>query len=203
MYLAYFRELRRVERTRPQLRFPCQPGLLPRVAAYREEVVRLSLAALAAIAPARPKRGGFHDLRQATAEAPCLPYLFPLVMLLQICDDLIDWRRDWRDRLPSFATAALLQSGRRGESRATALQVRGEIDRMAAAYLAAIPKKKSVYWPFALCSYAVLLLVKPLGVFATREMRREMRPARTPKSCRPPLDGGPAETGNDAISLED
>ncbi len=205
VYLVYFRELRRVERNRPQLRLPCEPGVLAQIAAYREDVVRLSLSALAATALGRPNRGEWNDARRLAAEDPCLPHLFALVMLLQMCDNLLDWRSDWRDRLLSFATAALLQSEQRAEGRGADLaEMRADIQRMAAAYVASAPKRKGVYWPFALCTYAVLLLVKPLSIFATRGMRRRKRPARPHlKSCWSLLDVGPAEGGKDAISLED
>jgi hypothetical protein len=205
LYLAYFRELRRAERNRPQLRMPSQPGLLDRTAQYREDVVRLSLSALAAIAIDPSSRADFNDPRQLAAEDPCLPYLFALVMLLQLCDDLIDWRNDWRDRLPSFATAALLQSEQQADGRgADFAQVRADMQRTAAAYLAAMPKRKSVYWPFAFCTHAVVLLVRPLSIFATRGMQPRKRPTRTHwKPCSSLLNVVPSECRKDAISLED
>jgi hypothetical protein len=205
VYLAYFRDLRRVERNRPRLRMPCQSGLLDRAAQYREDVVRLSLLALAAIALGPPSRADVDDPRQPAAEDSCLPHLFALVMLLQLCDDLLDWRNDWRDRLPSFATAALLQSEQQADGRgADVAQVRADMQRMAAAYLAAMPRRKSVYWPFALCTYAVVLLIRPLSIFATRGMQRGKRPTRPLwRPCCPFLAIVPSECRKDAISLED
>ena len=131
------------------------------VADYREDVVRISLSALAAIALGRPNRPDVDDTRPPAAKDACLPHLFPLVMLLQVCDDLLDWRNDWRSRLPSFVTAALLQCQERAEGRAADLgPVRTNIDAAATTYLAALPKRNRTFWPFTLCTYAVLLLAK-------------------------------------------
>jgi hypothetical protein len=204
-YLVYFRQLRRVERGRPQLRLPCRATMLEQTAAYREDVVRLSLAALAAIALGRPQGVASGGAWQSAADDPSLSHLFPLVMLLQLCDDLLDWRGDWRDRLPSFATAALLQSEQMAAGRGDdPAQVRADMRRMAAAYLAAMPKRKSVYWPFTLCTWAVWLLVRPLGLFATLGMRRRGRPARPQRKLRWSLAHvGRPERRSDAIALED
>jgi hypothetical protein len=165
VYRAYFRELRRVERNRPRLRLPCRAGMLKEVANYREQVVRISLSALAAIALGRPG-----DVPRPPAfEDACLESLFALVMLIQICDDLLDWRNDWHESLPTFATAALLQCKGQAEGHCPDFrQARTSIETMAAAYLAAMPKQKNAFRPFVLCAYATLFLVKLLGRLALR-----------------------------------
>ena len=124
VYRAYFRELRQAERNRPRLRLPCRAGILKETAAYRETVVRISLSALAAIALGQPNGGEMDDRWNARAEEACCSQLFALVMLIQICDDLLDWRRDWRAGLPTFATAELLQCAGQAEGGDTSGGVR-------------------------------------------------------------------------------
>jgi hypothetical protein len=204
-YRAYFRALRRVERNRPPLRLSGQSRILEPVAAYREDVVRLSLGVPAAIAFGPPDRADFPAARPPAAEDPRLPHLFALAMLFQIGDDLLDWRADWRARLPSFATAALLQSELRAESGSADLaQVRADIQRIAARYLAAAPAGERTYWPLVLSTYVVWLLVKPLSMFAVHGMHRWKRPARPYWKFRwPLLDVGPSECRKNVVSLED
>ena len=215
MYRDYFRRLRRVERNRPRLGtvpifvsakmgLSPLPGFLKEVADYREEVVRLSLSALAAIALGQSNRGDLDGTRPPAAKDACLPHLFALVMLLQICDDLLDWRNDWRARLPSFVTAALLQCQEQREGRGGDLgPVRTNIDAAATTYLAAMPRRNRAFWPFALCTYAVLPLVKLLGGRALWEMRCRKQPARPDlKSCLSVLPVRPSECRKHAISLE-
>jgi hypothetical protein len=204
-FLAYFREMRRVERNRPRLRLPCRPGVLREVARYREQVVRLSLSALAAIALGRPDSAGVHDARQPAAEDACLSYLFPLVMLLQVCDDLLDCRTDWRARLPSFVTAALLQSEQPTPGCvADPGELRTNIQTAANDYLATMPKRRCAFWPFALCTHAVLFFVKPLCMFASWTMQRGNRSTMPRlKFFRPILAAKPPESRQNAISLED
>ena len=174
------------------------------VADYREAVVRLSLSALAAIALGPPNRANLDGTRPPAAKDACLPHLFALVMLLQICDDLLDWRNDWRTHLPSFVTAALLRCQEPAEGRGADLgSVRANIDTAATAYLAAMPRWNRALWPFALCTYAVFLLVKLLGGLALWGMRCRKQPIRPDlNSCRSILDVKPAERRKHAISLE-
>jgi hypothetical protein len=133
-YRAYFRQLRQAERSRPRLRFPRREGILKNVADYRENVARLSLSALAAIAFDRP------------CTLTGCPHLFALVMLIQICDDILDWRKDWSAGLPTFVTAELLlEAGQRKEDGAEFRQARKNITTAAAAYLAASPRRRCAF----------------------------------------------------------
>jgi hypothetical protein len=193
VYRDYFRRLRRIERNRPRLRLPCQANILKQVAGYREDVVQLSLSALAAIALGPP------------AKDACLPHLFSLVMLLQISDDLLDWRSDWRKRLPSFVTAALLQCQEPAEGRSADLRpLHANIAAAATTYLAAMPKLHGPLWPFALCTYAAFFLVKLLRKLALWEMRCRKQPTRPHLiSCQSVLDVVSSERRKHAISLED
>ena len=169
VYRVYFRELRQAERNRPRLRLPCREGISQATADYRESVVRISLSALAAIAFGQPSGGTRVDSRKSRAEEACLSRLFGLVMLIQICDDLRDWRSDWRAGLPTFATAGLLQcAGQAAGGAADFGRVRANVEKAAANYLAAASKRNSAFWPFVPCAYAVFLLVKLLGNLALR-----------------------------------
>jgi hypothetical protein len=205
VYRDYFRRLRRIERHRPRVRLPCRANILKEVAGYREDVVRLSLAALAAIALGQPSRGDLDGTRPLAAKHACLPQLFALVMLLQISDDLLDWRNDWRARLPGFVTATLLQCQEPVDGRGAELgSLRTNIDAAATTYLAAMPKRNGPWWPFALCTYAAFLLVKLLRKRTLWEIRCRKQPARAhAMSCQSVLDVVSSERRKHAISLED
>jgi hypothetical protein len=169
VYRGYFRDLRQAERNRPRLWLPRREGIRKEAADYRETVVRISLSALAAIAFGQRNDGAGDDSRNSRAKEARLSQLFPLVMLIQICDDLLDWRRDWRAGLPTFATAELLEcAGQAKDGRTDFRRVRANVATVAATYLAAASKRKCAFWPFAPCVYAVFLLVKVLGNLALR-----------------------------------
>jgi hypothetical protein len=168
VYRVYFRELRAVERDRPRLRCPSPEGILKESSDYRERVVRLSLSALAAIALGQSSGGLIRDRRDPSANDTCHSPLVALVMLIQICDDLLDWRRDWRAGLPSFATAALLQSARQSPGEADFARVRTSVETAAATYLAAVSGEKGAFRPFVPCAYTVFLLVKLLSRLTLR-----------------------------------
>jgi hypothetical protein len=167
-YRVYFRELRQAERNRPRLRLARHDDILRESAEYRERVVRISLSALAAVAFGRP----YGDTAEARQTSPaidaCLPHVFALVMLIQICDDLIDWRRDWRAGLPTFVTAALLRCEKQAEGGADFRRVRANVQTAAATYLAATSKRKCTFGPFVPCTYAAFVLVKVLSRLALR-----------------------------------
>jgi len=169
IYRAYFSELRRAERNRPRLRLSCRKGILKETADYRETVVRISLAALAAIAFGQPNGGNVDGARNSPAKETCSPHLFALAMLIQICDDLLDWRRDWRAGLPTFATAELLRcAGQADDGGADFRRVHANVERAAATYLAAPPRQECTFWPFVPCAYAAFLLVKLLSSLVLR-----------------------------------
>jgi hypothetical protein len=162
-YRVYYRELRQAERNRPRLRRLHHDDILKVSAEYRESVVQISLSALAAVAFGQPEEAQ----RTSAGKDAGLPHIFGLVMLIQICDDLCDWRRDWRAGLPTFATAALLRCVGRtnGED---LRQVRARILTAAATYLAAASKRDAVFGPFVPCIYAAFLLVRVLSGFVLR-----------------------------------
>jgi hypothetical protein len=97
----YLRRLSDLEAQRP-----CAGGDLQgcdEVRSYREAVVRLSLAMVAAIAS---NSDGIEDGIQATYDASDVSILFRMAMQCQIMDDIIDYRSDRRAGLPSFLTAS-------------------------------------------------------------------------------------------------
>lgn len=94
---GYVKRLRRLERRRPAR--GDDPDF---VRIYREQVNRLSLATLWALAAG-------NNLAVAESQMttnPDLNRLFRIVMLTQLMDDVLDHREDTRRNLPSFATAA-------------------------------------------------------------------------------------------------
>jgi hypothetical protein len=94
---SYAKRVRNLERHRPRT-----SGSLTEITHYRENVNRVSLAALWALASPQ-------SLEQSEAEIlnhPDLELLFQIIMLTQVIDDVWDFRRDLERRNPSFATAA-------------------------------------------------------------------------------------------------
>jgi hypothetical protein len=184
IYRVYFRELRLAERNRPRLQLSCHCRILQEIADYRESVVRLSLSALAAIAFDSKNAIKAEKTQKQAANEACLPHLFALAMLIQICDDLLDWRRDWLSGIPSFVTAELLQCDG-ATDRDASRRIRRNIETAAAAYLAAIPKRRTVFWPFLPCAYAAFFLVKLFGIFTMRRCDAHDR-NRLRQMCCPP-----------------
>lgn len=93
----YARRLRRLERSRPDAR-DCATA----VRRYRENVNRVSLAALWALARTRTLAIAELEIER---EAD-LRLLFQIVMQTQLIDDVLDVRQDRRRGLPSFANGA-------------------------------------------------------------------------------------------------
>jgi hypothetical protein len=98
--VEYLRRLRCLESERPL------PGgderQFDRVRLYREAVVRLSLAVVAATADGTQNVG---EKMQATESDADLNLLFRIVMQCQIVDDVLDYKQDLSAGLPSFLTA--------------------------------------------------------------------------------------------------
>lgn len=90
----YAKRLRRYERARPDPNAPA-----PIVRCYRENVNRVSLALLWALASGTT----LADAELETRQTEDLRLLFNLVMLTQVIDDVWDVHHDRRRRLPSFA----------------------------------------------------------------------------------------------------
>jgi hypothetical protein len=164
VYRVYFRELCRTERSRPRP-WPSYHASIPEeVANYRERVVRLSLSALATIAFGRPNADDNVRERGFSAEDACIHFLFPLVMLIQICDDILDWRKDWHAGLPTFVTAELLRNAGQANGNGTnSWPAPTSVERMAATYLAAAPRWRCTFWPLASCTYAAFFIIKLLS----------------------------------------
>ena len=169
-YRAYFRELRQAERNRPRLWLPSREGIPREAADYRETVVRISLSALAAIAFGQSSGGERDDRRNLRAKEACLSHLFALVMLIQICDDLLDWHRDWRAGLPTFATAELLQCAGQAEGGGTNFGRSTRQRRNGGGDVSCRGIRAEMHL-LAVCRhapYAAFLLVKVLGNLALR-----------------------------------
>ena len=94
----YIRQLRQAERNRPVLA-SSNPGVVNAVIAYRTWVLDLSLRWLQEISGLSVESVKFH-------------VLLSLVGLLQIADDLLDWKDDQAFKRPSYVTAFLLDRPR-------------------------------------------------------------------------------------------
>lgn len=93
---SYIKRLRHFERKRP-----VRTASAREVRIYRENVNRVSLATLWAIATQGPIDVAEREIRTAAD----LRILFRIVMIAQIIDDVLDIRKDRKRGLPSFATA--------------------------------------------------------------------------------------------------
>jgi hypothetical protein len=176
VYRSYFRELRHAERNRPRLGLSCREEILKETANYRETVVRISLSALAAITFDQTNGDILADHSTSQVKEARFSHLFALVMLIQICDDLLDWRRDWRADLPTFATAELFRCKKQAEGDIDFGCVRANVETAAATYLATATKQRRTFWPFVPCIYAVFLLVK---LFSNLLLRGRMKRKKT------------------------
>jgi hypothetical protein len=108
----YIRQLRQAERTRPVLA-ASNPDVANAVIAYRTSVLDLSLRWL-------------QEISGLSVESAKLHVLLSLVGLMQIADDLLDWRDDHAVRRPSYVTAFLLDRPRR----AVATPLRAQADAL-------------------------------------------------------------------------
>jgi hypothetical protein len=99
----YVSRLRDLEKRRPA------PGGNVRqhrkVLSYRESVIRLSLGMIAATAL---DNLSIEEGIQATYHDEEIEMLYRIVMLCQIIDDVLDFKRDTDDELPTFLTAHVL-----------------------------------------------------------------------------------------------
>ena len=110
--LRYIRELRNAERGRPNLsvsRAEVARAIVP----YREAVIELSLRWMQVISGLA--------LEQSQFDA-----LVSLVCLMQLADDLLDWKEDQAAECPSYVTAFLLEQPRTGIGRV----LRGQADAL-------------------------------------------------------------------------
>jgi len=108
----YIRQLRQAERSRPILA-ASTPGVVNAVIAYRTWVLDLSLRWMQEISGLSIESVKFH-------------VLLSLVGLMQIADDLLDWKDDHAVKRPSYVTAFLLDRPRT----AVAMPLRAQADAL-------------------------------------------------------------------------
>jgi hypothetical protein len=108
----YIRELRQAERSRPILS-ASDPGVSNAVIAYRTWVLDLSLRWM-------------QEISGLSVEAVKFHVLLSLVGLMQIADDVLDWKDDQADRCPSYVTAVLLERPSTG----VAMPLRAQADAL-------------------------------------------------------------------------
>lgn len=142
----YIHSLRHWERSRPAL----APGCANATSAYRRAVIELSLRWM-------EKTAG------TPVDSPRFDSIVNLVCLMQLADDLLDWREDIAQRCPSYVTALLVEPPSAGfaeslRAEAKALLI-GVID----------PAKRDVAsLPFALAGVATWALAVALIATHTR-----------------------------------
>lgn len=96
----YIQQLRKAERGRPTLS-PGTPGVANATIGYRKSVIHLSLQWLQVISGCAVERVKLHSI-------------VSLVCLMQLADDLLDWKDDQAAGCPSYVTAFLLEQPRSG-----------------------------------------------------------------------------------------
>jgi hypothetical protein len=195
VFREYFRRVRQAERNRPKLRIAYGENLFEDVVRYREQVVRLSLSALTAIAFGRPEVAGGDWGRHFPDADECLVNLFAFVMLIQICDDLLDWREDLEAGLPTFVTAAVLLDANQAEENGRENWRASERLEIAAAKYRNARSKQQGFDPLDLCRHAAFLFVKVLCQVVLRTDSQSPEPNNCLASQKPML--------HHAISLED
>jgi hypothetical protein len=107
----YIQQLRKAERGRPTLS-PSTAGVANATIGYRTSVINLSLRWLQVISGLAVERVKFHSM-------------VSLVCLVQLADDLLDWKDDQAGRRPSYVTAFLLEQPR--TSIATPLRAQADV----------------------------------------------------------------------------
>jgi hypothetical protein len=127
----YIRQLRHAERSRPILA-ASTPGVENAVIDYRTRVLDVSLRWLQEISCLSIESVRFH-------------VLLSLVGLMQIADDLLDWKDDQASRRPSYVTAFLLDR----PSTAVALPLRVQADALLQGMVSAARQDANVV-PFAI-----------------------------------------------------
>jgi hypothetical protein len=95
---SYIQQLRKAERGRPILS-PGSQEIAIATSAYRATVIDLSLRWMQRLSGLAVDRVKFHSL-------------LSLVCLMQLVDDLLDWKEDYADGNPSYVTAFLLEQPR-------------------------------------------------------------------------------------------
>jgi hypothetical protein len=139
----YIRELRQAERDRPVLS-ASDPGIANAVIAYRTSVLDLSLRWM-------------QEISGLSVEAVEFRVLLSLVGLMQIADDVLDWKDDQANRCPSYVTALLLDRLSTG----VAIPLRAEADALLRRVVSAA-KQDAGTVPFAVAGVLTWTLVVAL-----------------------------------------
>lgn len=139
----YIQQLRKAERGRPILSAGT-PGVANATVGYRKSVINLSLRWLQVISGLAVERVKFHSI-------------VSLVCLMQLADDLLDWKDDQADRSPSYVTAFLLEQPRTD----IATPLRAQADALLRRTVAAARQDAGAV-PFALASVATWTFVVAL-----------------------------------------
>ena len=139
----YIQQLRKAERDRPVLS-ASPPGVADATIGYRASVINLSLRWLRVISGLAAERVKFHSL-------------VSLVCLMQLADDLLDWKDDQAGRCPSYVTAFLLEDPRTG----IATPLRAQADILLQRTVRAARKDAGAV-PFALAGVATWAFVVAL-----------------------------------------
>lgn len=136
----YIQRLRKAERGRPILS-ASTPGVADASIGYRASVIELSLRWMQDISGLTEERVHFHSLGS-------------LVCLMQLADDLLDWKEDQARNCPSYVTAFLLEQPGTGIAR----PLRAQADVMLQRTVGAARKDASAI-PFALAGLATWMFV--------------------------------------------
>ena len=138
----YIRQLRNAERGRPVLSAPA-PGIASATIDYRQSVIELSIRWLQTISGLAIERVQFHSI-------------VSLVCLMQLADDLLDWKDDQADECPSYVTAFLLE-----RPTAIATHLRAQADALLQRTVGAA-RRDACSVPFALAAVATWTFVAAL-----------------------------------------
>ena len=139
----YIQQLRKAERGRPILS-ASMPGVANATIGYRRSVINLSLRWLQVISGLAVERMRFHSI-------------VSLVCLMQLADDLLDWKEDQAGRRPSYVTAFLMEQPRRG----IATRLRTQADVLLQRTVGAAQRDAGAV-PFALAGVATWTFVVAL-----------------------------------------
>ena len=142
----YLRELRQAERGRPILSSGHRgvAGVENAVIAYRSSVLNLSLRWM-------------QEISGLSVETVKFDVLLSLVGLMQIADDVLDWKEDLAAKCPSYVTALLLERPSTG----VAIPLRVEADALLRRVIGAAKQDAGVA-PFAVASVLTWTLVVAL-----------------------------------------
>src|SRR5688572_1828458 len=141
--VRYIQQLRKAERDRPILS-ASTTGVANATIGYRTSVIDLSLQWLQVISGLAVERVKFHSI-------------VSLVCLMQLADDLLDWKDDQAGKCPSYVTAFLLEQPRAGISTPLRAQADALLQRTVGA-----ARKDAGAVPFALAGVATWTFVVAL-----------------------------------------